>query len=133
MPTNSAVHSETRTISVDAPPEAVLELVADPRNLPRWAPDFAETVRPDGDAWLVGTGAGETRIMVRVSREHGTVDLLGATDPDRGAFSRVVPNGHGSEFLFTLFFGNGTDESAIARQMAIVEGELRTVRALCEG
>lgn len=125
--------AETRTISVNAPPDAVLELVGDPCNLPRWAPAFARAVRPDGDDWLIATGEGETRITLRVSREHGTVDLLAAANPDRGAFSRVVPNGRGSEYLFTLFFSDDTDEDAVARQMAVVEQELRAVRALCEG
>ena len=43
-----------------------------------------------------------------------------------------MPNGDGSEYLFTLFFPDGTDEDAIATQMAVVEEELRTIRALCE-
>lgn len=124
--------AETRTITIAAAPAAVLDLVADPSNLPRWAPNFARSVRPEGNDWLVDSSAGEARISVRVSREHGTVDLVAAADPGRGAFSRVVPNGGGSEYLFTLVFADGTEETAVARQMAVVEEELRTVRALCE-
>lgn len=129
----STRRAETRTVSINAPPDAVLGLVGDPCSLPRWAPGFASAVRPDGDHWLIATDQGETRITVRVSREHGTVDLLAAANPDRGAFSRVVPNGRGSEYLFTLFFPDDTDEDVVARQMAVVEQELRAVRALCEG
>ncbi len=80
----------------------------------------------------MNSGDGETRITVRVCREHGTVDLLGVENPARGAFSRVLPNAGGSEYLFTLFFPDGTEEAAIGRQMAIVEDELQAVRALCE-
>src|SRR5689334_16166519 len=104
MHTNSTVRVETRSVSIDAPPETVLDLVADPRNLPRWAPNAATAVRQDGDAWLIQNGRGEARIIVHVSREHGTVDLLGAGDPRQGAFTRVLPNGAGSEYQFTLFF-----------------------------
>jgi hypothetical protein len=124
--------SETRTISIGAPPEAVLDVVGDARRLPSWAPAFAPTVRPDGAHWVVGDGERQFRIAVRVDREHGTVDLLSAEDDRRGAFARVLPNGAGSEFLFTLFFPPATGEDAVARQMAVVEEELRTVRALCE-
>ena len=106
--------------------------MADPQRLPEWAPAFARGVEPDGDAWLIDTGEGQARITVRVSSEHGTVDLLSATDATRGAFSRVVHNHDGSEYLFTLFFPDGTPESEIARQMATVEDELEAVRALCE-
>jgi hypothetical protein len=46
--------------------------------------------------------------------------------------SRVLPNGSGSEYLFTLFFPADTPEAAVAQQMAVVQDELETVRALCE-
>ena len=124
--------AKTRSISIAAPPAAVLALVADPQRLPEWAPAFARGVQPDGDDWLIDTGEGQIRITVRVSPEHGTVDLLRATDPTRGAFSRVIHNHDGSEYLFTLVFPAGTPETAIARQMATVEEELEAVRALCE-
>jgi hypothetical protein len=132
MHTTLQSHAETRSISIAAPPATVLALVGDPRRLPEWAPAFARGVQPDGDAWLIDTGAGQARIAVRVSPEHGTVDLVSAADPTRGAFSRVLHNDGGSEYLFTLFFPDGTPDAAIATQMATVEDELETVRALCE-
>lgn len=129
---DSALRCETRTISIDSAPDTVLDLVADPYRLPDWAPNFARTVRPDGDDWLIKSDGTEIRITVRVSREHGTVDLLRSTDPPRGAFSRVLPNGGGSEYLFTLFFADGTQAAPVAAQMTTVEEELQTVRTLCE-
>jgi hypothetical protein len=133
MQTITTVHAETRSISIAAAPSAVLDVVGDPLRLPEWAPAFARAVRPDGDRWLVDNGTDdEFPIVVRVSRELGTVDLLRPTDPPSGAFSRAVHNGHGSEYLFTLFFGDAIDEAAIAAQMATVEDELQTIRALSE-
>jgi hypothetical protein len=120
--------SETRQISIDAPPEAVLDLVGDARALPRWAPNFAATVEADGEHWIVN---GELGIHLRVDRELGTADILRTADPRTGAYSRVIPNGEGSEFLFTLFFPDGTEEAVVTRQMEVVEEELRTIRALC--
>ncbi len=120
--------SETRSISIAAPPDAVLDVVGDARTLPRWAPNFTSTVQPDGGHWVIDGGR---RIDLRVAREHGTVDIVSADDPRRGAFTRVVPNAGGSEYLFTLFFPDA-DEAAVTRQMAIVEEELRTVRELAQ-
>jgi hypothetical protein len=131
MPTITS-HSQTRSVSIAADPGAVLEFVADPYQLPVWAPDFAESVRREDDHWVVSTRRGETSILVCANPEQGTVDLLSAADPGSGAFTRILPNGDGSEYLFTLFFPEGTPESAIDGQMAVVEGELRTVRAQCE-
>jgi uncharacterized protein YndB with AHSA1/START domain len=132
MHTSTTLRSETRTISIASPPEVVLDLVGDARRLPSWAPNFARSVRPDGAHWIVEDGAREARISVRIDRAHGTVDLLSAENPRRGAFARVLPNGGGSEFLFTLFFAPGTEEAAVTRQMEVVEEELESVRALCE-
>jgi hypothetical protein len=126
MPMN---HCETRSISIAAPPSAVLDFVGDARTLPRWAPAFTRTVEPEGEHWRIDGGG---LVDVRVSRERGTVDILAADDPRRGAFSRVIANGAGSEYLFTLQFPDGTGEDAVARQMAVVEAELRAVRDACQ-
>jgi len=128
--------ASTRSISIDVPPQVVLDLVADPTELPRWAPAFAHAARPaGGDHWIVDTGEGEVRIRVRVSRELGTVDFLMADAPpgrEVGTFTRVVRNGAGSEFIFTRFYSDATSEIEIAEQQAVVAVELQTVRALCE-
>lgn len=132
MHTFTTDHAETRTISIAAPRSAVLEVVGDPRRLPDWAPEFAKAVKADGDDWLIDTGAGELRLRIAVDLVCGTVDLLRPPSLTQGAFIRVVHNNEGSECIFTLFFPDGTDEAAVAKQMATVEEELRTVRSLCE-
>ncbi len=124
--------SQTRSIAIAASPDVVLDVVGDPDNLPRWAPRFAPAVRPDKDLWVISRDGEEFNIRVRVDRDHGTVDLLAADQPTRGAFTRVVPNGQGSEYLFTLFFPAGTEQTAVCDQMAIVDDELNAVRELCE-
>jgi hypothetical protein len=125
---------ETRTVSIAAPPEVVFDVVADPRNLPRWAPRFATSVRPGEHhgQWLIDNGGDEFPVRIRVSREHGTVDLLDPADLRRGAFTRVVPNARGSEYCFTLFFPEDTPPAVIDEQMRTVEHELATVRELSE-
>jgi hypothetical protein len=127
--------SDTQAISIDAPPSAVIDLLSDAAEFPRWAAGFARAVRVDGDDWIVDTGEGEVRLRVRVSRELGTVDyLLADALPGReiGAFSRVVPNGRGSDFVFTQFFADDMRDADLADQKAVVAVELQTVRALCE-
>jgi Polyketide cyclase / dehydrase and lipid transport len=136
MQTITPDRAETRTIAIAAPPEEVLAVVGDGRRLPEWAPGFAPAVRRDGEggdgAWIVDSGSGELPIRLRVDAELGTVDILRREDPPRGAYARVVPNGAGSEFLFTLVFPAATDAAAVDAQMATVEAELRTVRRLAE-
>jgi hypothetical protein len=127
--------SDTQSITIDAPREAVLDLVSDPTAFPRWASGFALAVRVDGPDWLVDTSEGEVRLRVLVSRELGTVDWLVAAalpDAEIGSFSRVVPNGRGCDFIFTRFFPDALSDTEIEDERAVVAIELQTVRALCE-
>jgi hypothetical protein len=124
--------TRTRSIAIAAPPEAVVELLADGTRLPEWAPQFASEARAEGDHWVIDSGGQPFRIRIKASSDFGTVDIVSADDERIGSFSRVIPNGEGSEFLFTLLFPQGTDQAAIDAQMAVVEGELETVRSLVE-
>ncbi len=125
--------AETRTISVAAPPERVVEYLADPRRLPEWAPGFATAVEHDhDDIWRVHTEAGPQRVAVRVAAVHGVVDVVSADAPHLGLFTRAVPNLTGAELIFSLFFPEDTEPSAVDAQMAVVGEELRAVRERVE-
>jgi hypothetical protein len=122
----------TRTISIKAPPEAVIGVLSDARQLPSWAPRFARRVVRESGQWVAEAEDG-TRIPValRASREHGTVDVLVTSAPPRGAYMRVLGNGEGSELILSVMFAGDTD--AIARQRQVADDELRAVRNLAEG
>ena len=107
-------------------------MVGDARTLPSGRPGSLVTIERRRRALADRHRRPAAPIDVRVAREHGTVDILSADDPRRGAFTRVVPNGAGSEYLFTLFFPATVGEDAVAAQMAVVDAELRAVRELCE-
>ncbi|WP_410588219.1 SRPBCC family protein [Amycolatopsis sp. lyj-23] len=125
--------AETRTISISAPPAQVVDYLADPRHLPEWAPGFATAVDHDhDDVWRVRSAGGEQRMAVRVAAGHGVVDFVSADAPHLGLFTRVVPNLTGAELIFSLFFPDDTEPSAVAAQMAVVGEELRAVRERVE-
>jgi hypothetical protein len=123
-------HSETRTIAIGTPPADVHAFISNPDNFPRWAPGFASAVRRDGEQWIVTSAQGDAAIVMAADRDAGTVDVLRAHDRTRGAFLRVLPNGTGSEILFTLFFAPERPVEAVAAQMRVVEDELDTIRRL---
>jgi hypothetical protein len=131
MPTNLTLNrSETRSIAIDAPPDTVHRFIADPINIPRWAPAFATAIRPSDEHWIATTERGEAEIIVASNRESRTLDILSAADRTRGAFARVISNGAGSEVLFTLFFEPGTPEPAVTAQMTVVDEELASIKRL---
>jgi hypothetical protein len=125
--------AETRTITLTAKPESVVDYLADARHMPEWAPGFAPAVEHEqGDVWRIPDAAGPRRVVVKVAKDHGVVDFVSADAPNLGLFARVVPNLTGAELIFSLFFPEGTDPAAVDAQMAVVDQELKTVRERVE-
>jgi hypothetical protein len=125
--------AETRSITIAAAPAVVLRFVADPANLPRWAPAFARSVKHRGGRWFVSGDRGEFEIVVVASTELGTFDLWPASDPRRGIRTRVIANGDGSEYVFTLLLDDDIDDAARAAQVEVIGQELRAVRDVVQG
>jgi hypothetical protein len=134
MPTISELgRVDSRQIAIAAEPEVVVGIVGDAERLPEWAPKFAQAVRPEGDTWIIDMGGGtEVAVRMLVNEELGTIDIVRPADPALGARMRVLPNAGGSAFVFTITFPPGTPDAAIDGQMAVIEEELETVRALAE-
>jgi Polyketide cyclase / dehydrase and lipid transport len=126
------MRAETRSITIQAPPDAVLRFVADPFNLPRWAPGFAPSVHERDGLWFIAGDSGEREIIVTASPELGTFDLWPASDPRRGIRTRVIPNGDGSDYVFTLLLDDGIEPDALADQLRVVEQELAALRQLLQ-
>jgi hypothetical protein len=126
--------ANTQTISIEAAASRVLELIADPMNLPRWAVGFARAVRRDGDRWIVLTGGGEIGLRIRADRAAGTVDfhLEPAPGVEALAASRVIPRGAQSEFVFTQFQSPGMPDEAFQASVDALGHELKVLKALAE-
>ena len=128
------MRSNTQTITIEAPPSKVLAFVGDGANLPRWAIGFAKAVASDGDGWLVTTGQGQVPTTIVADAQAGTVDFhmdMGSTGK-AVAYSRVLPNETGSEFVFTQFQGAGVHDEVFEQLVAAVGHELGALKALME-
>ena len=117
------------------PPGEVYEFARDPRNLPHWAAGLARTeVRKEHDEWVVDAPFGKVRVKF-VQR-----NALGVLDHDVTLESgvtirnpmRVIPNGDGSEFVFTLMRQPGMSDEQFARDKAAVEADIKTLKDLLE-
>jgi hypothetical protein len=58
------MRAETRSITIQAPPEDVLRFVADPFNLARWAPRFAPSVHERYGHWFIAGDFGKPELRV---------------------------------------------------------------------
>ena len=127
--------SDTRAVTIDAGPDDVFDFVADPENLPRWAVGFCRSIRRDAetsDRWIVTTAQGDLPIRYVTDRELGVVDFYLSPAPgvEAAAFSRVVPNGDGAEYVFTQFQAPGMPNEVFEGQVRALVEELHVLRAV---
>jgi hypothetical protein len=126
--------ADTKTISIHATSEQVMDFLADPKNLPRWAVGFAKSVRQDGDRWIVTTGGSELGVRIVAERDHGVLDFYMSPAPgvEALAASRVIPAGDGVEYVFTQFKTPDMPDEIFAKNVQALAQELTVLKALLE-
>jgi hypothetical protein len=122
---NMNPRSVTQSIEADVDPGTLFELLADPRHIPDWAPNFADEVTGDGrGGWRVTKNSEVFSIRVVTATAARTVDYLREIAPGRegGAYIRVVPRlGGGSVIAMTLPVPPGGDPENV---IAVLKSEL---------
>jgi len=116
-------------------PADVYEFASDPRNLPRWAAGLVRSeVRKEGDEWVADAPFGKVRVRFAEKNRFGVMDHDVTLDSGVTIHNsmRVVPNGEGSEFIFTLIRQPGMSDEKFAEDKAAVEKDLRTLKNLLE-
>src|SRR5439155_12028065 len=116
-------------------PAEVYEFASDPRNLPRWAAGLARSeVRRDGDEWIADAPLGKVRVRFAQRNSFGVMDHDVTLESGVTVHNpmRVVPNGEGSEFVFTLIRQPGMSDGQFAKDKAAVEHDLKTLKDLLE-
>ncbi|HKO10395.1 MAG TPA: hypothetical protein VJV22_00395 [Acidobacteriaceae bacterium] len=121
----------TRAAESDFEPVEIYNVLAEPSNIPRWAPVFADAIERVDDIHYSVTKSGETfRLEVFVHPSAGTVDYLREMANNRrgGAYLRVTPRPlGGSAITMTVPVAATTNESEVGR---IVEQELEAIISL---
>jgi hypothetical protein len=120
------MRADTQTITLPVSFEEVFAFLAQPENLPRWAVGFARGIRREGDDWIVQTIQGEMPIRVVADAERGTIDFQMRVAPglEGVAYSRVIRNDSGAEYVFTQFQLPGMDDEVFAAQRVALAEEL---------
>jgi hypothetical protein len=128
------LRSNTQAVSIEAHPGQVYAFVVNPENLPAWAVGFCRAIRWDAPTqqWIVATANGEIPIRYATDEATRSIDFHFTPAPgvEVAAFSRVVPNGVGSEYIFTQFQAAGMSDDAFAAQTRALGEELHVLRAL---
>lgn len=126
--------SNTLSVTIAAAPERVYAFASNPENLPRWVPSFFKSVeRVDGE-WVAQSPLGRVGFEFVHDNDLGVLDHT-VTLPTGARLTnpmRVIPNGDGSEILFTLIQHEDMTDQQFQEDAELVLGDLHTLRRLLE-
>ena len=122
--------SATVTTVLDVSPQVVFDYLADIKNLPEWATEFARELRRDDDGYRVVNNLGEFRFEIRADAGTGVIDMLAGPSPEEMALfpTRAVELADGrTAYTFTMFQGPGMPDELFESQHASLEREFRNI------
>jgi hypothetical protein len=128
--------AESRHLSqwIGRPAAEVYAYVSDPANLPRWAPGLGSSVENVDGKWFVQTTGGRVGFAFVPRNEYGVLDHH-VTLPSGETFHnpmRVIPDGAGSEVVFTLRRPANMSDDDFARDAGLVAGDLTRLKQILE-
>lgn len=124
------------SVYIDLPPGKVYDFASDPRNLPRWAAGLARSeVKKEGDLWTMESPLGRVKVRFAERNAFGVLDHDVTLESGVTVHNpmRVLPQGRGSEFTFTLIRQPGTPDDQFRADKAAVEKDLSALKDLLEG
>ncbi len=130
----TVLESRILNITIACPPRQVYEFVSNPENLPRWAAGLCKSVRKSNAGWVVDTPQGPVQIRFAEKNDFGVLDHYVTTAQGVEIYvpMRVVPNGSGSEVMFTLFKTPDMSDKQFADDAGMVERDLKTLKSVME-
>ena len=125
---------KTVSVSIDRPPSEVYDFVSNPENFAKWVTSFVRSVRRAGTGWVLETRDGPLGLRFVDRNPFGVLDHYVTIAPgiDILVPMRVVPNGDGSEVLFTLVQTPEMSAAQFAKDAGMVERDLRTLKTVLE-
>lgn len=126
--------SRTLNITIHRNPKEVYHFVSDLKNLPKWATAFCLSIKKSGKVWIAQTPQGPVKIRIAAKNRFGVLDHTVIPAPGKEIFvpMRVVPNGKGSEVLFTLFQHPGMSAKQFSADSRLVRRDLKTLKNVLE-
>lgn len=132
---HTLLQSRHVSVAIERSPEDVYAFASDIQNLPRWASGLGGSIREVEGEWIADGPMGPVRVRFTAPNELGVLDhdvvLPSGTTVHNPL--RVVPNGTGSEVIFTLFRQPDVTEEQLEEDAKWVQKDLRTLKNLLEG
>jgi hypothetical protein len=125
--------AHTVSVGIAVDPKTVYAYASDPANMPLWAPGFVKTIEKQGESWIAQTSLGQVAFRFAPTNDLGVLDhdVHLPNGPVHNPM-RVIPNGEGSEVLFTLIQLPGVSDAQFQQDMDTVRADLNKLRTLLE-
>ena len=130
MPTES----RHLAVPIARPADAVYRYVRDPAHLPEWAAGLAGGIRRERGEWVADSPMGQVLVRFVPVNEYGVLDhdvVLPSGESVTNPL-RVLPDGGGSEVVFTLRRRAGMTDEEWAADMSAVTADLAALRQVLE-
>jgi len=126
--------SRNLSVQIRRNPRDVYNFTSVPENFPRWASGLGKSLKRKNGEWIAETPQGPIKVRFTERNEFGILDHY--VIPESGVEiyipMRVIPNGSGSELIFTLFrLPDGSDEK-FAEDAEWVMRDLTALKNLLE-
>lgn len=126
--------SKMLRVVIERLPDEVYEYTVNPEHLPEWASSFCLSVRMEGEGWIAETPEGPVGIEFAARNDYGILDHYVIVAPGVRVLNpmRVIPNGMGSEVLFTFFKPDEMPREQFELEAANVERDLLALKRVLE-
>jgi len=126
--------SQVISVSIDREPQSVYDFASNPANLPLWASGIGNSIAQVNGEWVAETKQGHVTIRFVERNSLGVLDhsVTTASGVDIYVPLRVIPNGGGSELMFTLFRLPEMTDEIFNEDAETVRRDLSTLKKLLE-
>jgi hypothetical protein len=126
--------SRNLSVQIRRSPRDVYNFTSVPENFPRWASGLGQSLKRKNGEWIAETPQGPIKVRFTERNEFGILDHH--VIPESGAEiyipMRVIPNGSGSELIFTLFRLSDVSDEKFAADAEWVMRDLTALKNLLE-
>ena len=126
--------SRNLSVQIRRNPRDVYNFTSAPENFPRWASGLGKSLKRKNGEWIAETPQGPIKVRFTERNEFGILDHY--VIPESGAEiyipMRVIPNGSGSELIFTLFRLSDVSDEKFAADAEWVMRDLTALKNLLE-
>jgi hypothetical protein len=126
--------SRNLSVQINRNPRDVYNFTSVPENFPRWASGLGKSLKRVNDEWIAETPQGPRKVRFTERNEFGILDHYVNPEPGVEIYipMRVIPNGSGSELIFTLFRLSDVSDEKFAADAEWVMRDLTALKNLLE-